>query len=170
MYEYITRLDDEAWNFIEPFCKDDLVFKTKNYINWQLSPQQYVSTPIDSKSLINSPYNGTGSNIFLCTFNAREHGILIGFISILVINNEANLKYFICSKEKEDIVIDALMEHLLKLKIKYIFTDNSTVVNNLKKRFTSFYIFSLLKKGIAHNDISKNFENFELKERDGHFM
>ncbi|MEP4779795.1 MAG: hypothetical protein ABJZ18_02360 [Algibacter sp.] len=169
-YEYLNYIDDESWGFIEPFCKKDLVFKTKNYINWHLNPRQYVVSPVQSKARVNSQYSGDRHKINLTTIKIIEKGNMIGFISFLMIGREAHLKYFISSKKNEDVVVNVLMEHLITEKINYIFTDDSCVVKNITKRFTTLYVFSLLKKGIAHKDISDKLVNHQLKERDGHFM
>lgn len=170
VFEYISQLDNDTWQFVESFCKNDLIYKTKEYINWQIDSNQYIKTPISKKSSTNSPYNGMAENIAITTLKVKKGEEVIGVISFLIINKEANIKYFIASEKHEKRVIAVLIEHLLKLGVNFLFTDSSVVAENISKNFKTFYTFSINKNAIAHNDIASSFGSHQLRERDGHFM
>ena len=64
-YEYISQLDEETWQSIEPSFKKDLIYKTKEYIDWQISPIQYLQTPIESKKTYPNLQTGISNNIYI---------------------------------------------------------------------------------------------------------
>ncbi|ALJ04038.1 hypothetical protein APS56_02200 [Pseudalgibacter alginicilyticus] len=169
-YEYINELDTQAWAFIEPLCKKDFIYKTKKYVNWQISKLQYIQTPINLKTPYSSLATGISKNIAIHNLKVLKEHKIIGFISFVVNYNELNVKYFLAENgENYNLCVDALIENFIKLQKKYIFTDDTKLANSIKQRFRTIFTHQVDKKALAHQDVDINFENQEILNSDGHF-
>lgn len=171
LYDYINELDNETWKFIKPLCKNDLILKTKEYINWQINNAQYTQTP-NSKQSYASLQAGCSSNIHIHNIKIMKNAKVVGFLSFTLNYNEYNVKYFLVkNSENYNTCVDVLIENLYATKAKFIFTDDLELSNNIKNRYKTIYTHKVTKKGLAHNDISVDLdsENLHLFNRDGHF-
>lgn len=169
-YDYITQLDNETWTFLEPELKNDLIYKTKEYVNWQISNTQYLQTPISQKKLIINLQTGSSHNIHIHNIKIISKGLIIGFISYTINYNELNVKYFITKDASNyDLCVDALVEHLVIAKRNFIFTDDSRLSDAIAKRYTTLFRHKVIKKGLTHNETDFDFEKFNLLNRDGNF-
>ncbi len=169
-YEYINQLDDETWGFVAPLCSKDLIYKTREYVNWQIQPQQYMQTPISAKYPFSSLHTGTSSNIYIHTLKIKRDNKIIGFLSYIINHHEFNVKYFLVEDKKNfDICVDVVMEHCLAAKRNFIFTDDTKLAESIVKRYTTIYTHKANKKGLAHIEIKEDLDNLTLLNRDGHF-
>lgn len=169
-YDYITQLDDETWRFVEPLCKNDIILKTREYVNWQLSNQQYTQTPIPKKFPLRSLQTGISDNINLRVIKILKDKRCVGFLSYVINHKEFNIKYFLVKEEKNyDICVDALIEHFIVEKSNFIFTDDTKLANTITKRYKTIFNYKVLKNALAHNETKLDFKNLEVLNRDGHF-
>ncbi|TSE05008.1 hypothetical protein [Aquimarina algiphila] len=169
-YDYMNQLDDATWEFIAPLCKDDLIYKTKEYVNWQINAMQYMQTPIATKHPYTSLQTGTSNNIYIHNLKIMKGDQIIGFLSYIINYNEFNVKYFLVKEEEYyDICIDALMDNFIKKKRKFIFTDDTKLSDCITKRYSTIFTHRVTKKGLAHDDTKLDFENSDILNRDGHF-
>ncbi|WP_378173687.1 hypothetical protein [Aquimarina sp. SS2-1] len=169
-YEYINRLDDDTWEFIRPLCDKDLIYKTKEYVNWQIDSGQYLQTPVPKRHPHKSLQTGISNNIYLHNLKIIKAGRLIGFLSYVVNFNEFNIKYFLVQDDENyDLCIDALMENFIKHKTTFIFTDDTKLSDNITKRYKTIFTHKVTKKGLAHNDTKIDIDNVMMLNRDGHF-
>ncbi|XMO86141.1 hypothetical protein AAFN75_15230 [Algibacter sp. AS12] len=169
-YEFINELDNDTWNFIKPLCKNDLILKTKDYVNWQLSNTQYLQVPTNHKRPYSNLQPGISDNIHIHNLKIIKDNSVIGFLSYIINYNEFNVKYFLVEDPiNYDVCVDVLMENLLKSKRNFIFTDDTELSDNLNKRYLSVFTHKVIKKGIAHNDTKFDYDSVTLFNRDGHF-
>ena len=169
-YEYLTQLDAESWAFIQPNCSKDIIYKTKDYIDWQLDSKQYVKTPVAKKFNLKTQIRGYSEAIDLFNIKVVKNDIMIGFISFLNYDKEFYLKYFLSDDENFDTVVAALMEHLLKLKASHLFTENEKVIAVIKKRYLTTFTHAAKKTALAHNELFKDLKSIDIQEQDGHFI
>ncbi|MBW1296537.1 hypothetical protein [Aquimarina litoralis] len=169
-YEYVNQLDNDTWRFIAPLCKSDLIYKTKEYVDWQIDASQYLQTPVPERHPYKSLQTGISNNIYLHNLKILKDDEIIGFLSYVVNYNEFNVKYFLVEKEENyDICVDALIENFIKQGTTFIFTDDTKLSDNITKRFKTIFTHKVTKKGLAHNDTKVETEHFEMLNRDGHF-
>lgn len=169
-YDFINQLDHETWSFIEPLCKNDLILKTFNYVNWQIDNNQYLQQPFSKKAPYKNLQTGISDNIHIHNLKIILNDNIIGFLSYVVNYNEFNVKYFLVNNEENyDLCVDVLMENLLKSKRNFMFTDDTKLSNNIKKRYFTLFIHKVLKKGLTHNDTEFDFDGVIMLNRDGHF-
>jgi len=168
-YEYINTLTDPIWNFVAPFLKNNVTYKTKEYLNWQLSAQQYVRTPISSKTKNKAILKGTAKDIHNCTFVVFKKEQRIGFISFVRINKTIYLKYCLAGNEHKVDVINALVEHIVHFKITSIYTDDTNVSHHIQNTFRTLYIHVSKKKALAHTLLTEELKGLTLSESDGNF-
>jgi hypothetical protein len=170
LYDYVNQLDDDAWKFIAPLCENDLIHKTKEYVNWQISNNQYTQTPISNKHPYRALQTGISNNIHIHNLNIIKDNEIIGFLSYIINFNELNVKYFLVKEEHNyDLCVDALIENFTTVRTKFMFTDDTKLSNNITKRYKTIFTHRVHKKGLAHNDTNLDFENSEILNRDGHF-
>ena len=170
LYDYINELDEDTWNFMEPLCKNDLILKSKEYINWQIDNKQYTQLVVPKRQPYTSLETGTSTNIYIHNLKIIKDKKIIGFLSYIINYNEFNVKYFIVEKEENyGLCIDALIENFIKKKTKFIFSDDAKLVENIRKRFFTVFTHKAVKKGLAHNNLKLNLEKVNLLNRDGHF-
>ncbi|MFD2562443.1 hypothetical protein [Aquimarina rubra] len=169
-YEYINQLDDETWELVKPLCDNDLIHKTKAYVNWQIDTSQYLQTPVPDKHPHKSLQTGISNNIYLHNLKIIKEDKIIGFLSYVINYNEFNVKYFLVKDEGNyNLCVDALMENFMKQRKTFIFTDDTKLSDNITKRYKTIFTHKVTKKGLAHNDTEIDSENFMMLNRDGHF-
>ncbi len=170
-YEYINQLDAATWNFIAPLCANDLIYKTKDYVNWQLNKFQYTQIPTTEKKQYNSLYTGEGKGIRIHNVKIIKENRIIGFLSYVVNHKEFNIKYFMVSDNANySICVDAVMEHFILSKANFIFTDDTKLSEKLNNKYTTVFIYKKEKKALIHKSIELE-KDLALKiyNRDGHF-
>lgn len=169
-YEYINELDQETWGFIEPLCKNDLIYKDKNYINWQINKKQYTEAPIMSKMSFHSLQAGYGVAMGIQNIKIFFDQKIIGFISYVRNMNECNIKYFLVEGEQYyDQCVASLMNHIHKEKLNFLFTDDSRLAAHIQKEYKTVFTYKKNKKGLAYKDVKIDKDQVQFFDRDGHF-
>ncbi len=169
-YEYINQIDDATWSFIEPLCAHDMIYKTKEYINWQIDASQYMQTPISHKHPYKSLQTGVSNNIHIHNLKIIKEQEVIGFLSYIINFNEFNVKYFLVKEDSYyNSCIDVLIDNFNAKKAKFIFTDDTKLSDAITSRFTTIFTHKVAKKGLAHNKTVIDFKNVNMLNRDGHF-
>ncbi|WP_203258676.1 hypothetical protein [Hyunsoonleella ulvae] len=168
-YEYISYINEKNWEFIAPFVKNDLVFKTKNYINWQINNNQYTNAPLNHKNnytcLISSISNKIHNNSLMVYLDHQ----LIGFISFLIRGNEFVTRYFLCSEKNYKFCADTLMEHFIKSKCTFLLTEDENLGKYIKNSFTSVYVNKRNIVSVYNNSLGFDLKNEFVYQQDGHF-
>jgi len=166
---YSSTIDDSIWNFISETCEKDIIPKSKEYINWQLSEEQYTQTTELNKLPYNCLIASISNDIYPITFSILKEGKIIGFVSYLVRNKEFEIKYFITLEECLDKCLDVLMHHFIKANTDTLLTENDTLGKYLQEKYHSVYINKRELNALAHKDIDFDFTNSKIYDRDGHF-
>jgi len=108
-YDYINQLDKEAWNFIAPLCEEDFIYKTREYVDWQIRGDQYTQTPIAKKFEYFPLQVGVSHNIAIYNLKIVKDEKIIGFLSFVINSNEFNVKYFLVGNNSDyGYCVDAL--------------------------------------------------------------
>ncbi len=166
----ITLLDDHTWNFVKKHCDDDVVPKTLEYINWQISNDQYHNLEHDEpKPSYQCLLGSISSRIYNLNFSVKKNNKVIGFISANIKDDRFVVRYFLTNEANFNFCIDALMERFIKSKCKVIQTENSVLGECLKKRYVDIYYNTRTLFSLFHNDINENFESRTLNDQDGYF-
>jgi len=169
-YEYLSIIDNSTWEFIKPFLNHDVIKKTKDYISWQLDPKQYIQTTIPRKNYAKAKIKGYTNKVNIYSFKVISNEKPIAFISILNFNGEVYIKYFIASNTHYELAVNALIEHCIVLKVSHIFTDDANLVNAIKRKIKTVFMYSIDKTAWVHNSVVNDVENLVFTERDGHFI
>ncbi len=168
--KYFHRLDVDSWNFIKPFVENDIVQKSREYINWQIDHKQYLSTPLDKKKSNIGLVRGYGSKIGMVNYMVTRDNAHIGFVSFHYIGRTAYMKYVLAHPDEMASVCATLYEHLNKLGVIYFFTDNASLAKHFLDNFSTVYHYTQTKKSMAHNSIYDMVGNAVVTEQDGHFI
>ncbi len=168
-FEYFNEIDSVSAKWILEHCKDDIISKTKDYINWQLSPEQYITTPIFDNVYEKVQLRDYAAVIGLYNFTVIQNKKIIGFISFSNHGGEVYLKYFISAANYMNQNISALMQHLVKLKISHIFTDNEEVGKLVKDFYKTTFVHKVKKVALMNNALIDKTKGLVLKEQDGNF-
>ena len=169
-YESLSKIDKTTWEFIQPLCENDLVYKTKEYVNWQLDNCQYLQTPIPKRNPYTSLLAGMRTNIHIYNLKITKNGAIIGFLSYIINYKEFNVKYFLVEDKKYyDLCVDVIIENFIEKRSTFIFTDDTRLSDTICKRYKTIFTHKVLKKGLAHNDTKLDFDNVNMLNRDGHF-
>ncbi len=169
-YHYLNKLDQKTWEFIKPLCTNDLVHKTKAYIDWQLDNSQYTQAPVISKFPQKSLQVGIGYNIRIHNVKIIKNEKVICFLSYIVNHKEFNIKYFLVKNESNYATcVDAVIEHFIQSRANFIFTDDTKLSNSINKQFITVFTYKKEKKALAHNSIEFNNKVLKIYNRDGHF-
>ncbi|MDY8136283.1 hypothetical protein [Aquimarina sp. 2201CG5-10] len=169
VYEYITKIDEPTWQFIEEACKNDCIIKDATYISWQIRNDQYTQTPIENRYPFKCLIAGASYRIYSTSFKVLLDNKIIGFISAIVRGNEFDIKYFIASDGHYDICIAALIENFNRSGANTIHTENETLGKKIVKQYTSIYTDKRKLNALAHNDIDFDFKQVTVYDQDGHF-
>jgi hypothetical protein len=169
-YEYLNELDIESWEFINAYCSNDVIYKTKEYVNWQLDSRQYLQAVVAEKHNLKSTIEGYSEKVHIFLIKVVKNDTMIGFLSFLNFDGVFYLKYFISAHENFGNMVDAFMEHLLKLKASHLYSENDKVIKAIKKRYLTTFTHAPVKTALAHNDLFQNLKNTDIQDQDGHFI
>ncbi|QFZ55882.1 hypothetical protein FEZ18_14250 [Oceanihabitans sp. IOP_32] len=168
-YQYFDTLDSSAWDFIKKHCENDLIPKSKAYINWQIDNQQYLKTSATNKAPYKCLLSSVSHNIYNSNFLVVKENKKIGFISALIRADEFVLRYFLCKKEDYDLCLTAVMHHFIKSKCTYILTDNTDLGKQIQKQYICVYTNKKQQYSLAHHAINYNFTSALIQDQDGNF-
>lgn len=166
----ITSLDNRTWNFIQTHCANDFVPKTKEYVNWQISNDQYHnSQSTDEENRQKCLLGSMSVGVRNLNFTVLKDKDIIGFVSANLRDMKFVIRYFLADEENYSSCVDALMEHFIKSKCKALQTENLTLAECIKKRYVNLYSNSRVLFSLFHNEVKGNFENITLNDQDGYF-
>lgn len=168
-YKYLETIDDNAWEFIKKHCENDLIPKSKSYINWQIDNQQYYVTKPSNKPHYKCLLSSVSHKIHNSNFLVISKNETIGFISVLVRDNEFILRYFLSNQKNYKLCLTALMDHFITSKCTYILTDDEVLGKAIKQAFISTYANKKAQFSLAHDTIDFNFDDAIINQQDGHF-
>lgn len=168
-YEYPIKIDAKTTTFINKHIQSDLTYKSEAYINWQISPEQYTSIGIPSKYKREYLQTGASTAISIKNITVIKDHQIIGFISFVQNKTESNIKYFLAEKEHYVLCVSALLEHVYKYRIQYIFTDNNELQQAITSNFRVFYTYKQEKRALKHKKLIENLDHLDIKDQDGHF-
>ncbi len=165
-YKSVNVINDDEWRFIEKHTLNDLIPKSKNYINWQIDNSQYTNTK-------STPYRclvtSISRRIYNVNFFVIRNNEIIGFISSLVRDNEYITRYFLCDIENYNFCLDALMENFIKTQCIYLLVEDEGLGKKINNKFIKIYKNLKEQISLAHNDIDIDFKNKKVYQQDGHF-
>ncbi|MFS4481936.1 hypothetical protein ACKGJY_02880 [Hyunsoonleella sp. 2307UL5-6] len=168
-YEYVSDVDELLWQFIAPFCKKDLIPKSKEYISWQIDNNQYTNALIRNKypkkCLISSVYD----RVYNSSYIIKKENTIIGFTSFLIRGNEVMVRYFICEDDYLELCANAIIENIVKLKATNIQTENEKLGRYIENQFIHLHNDKRKLYALAHNDMNIDFEHAIINDRDGNF-
>ncbi|GGD10086.1 hypothetical protein [Hyunsoonleella pacifica] len=168
-YEYISNIDETLWEFISPFCKEDLVPKSKEYINWQIDNSQYTNAPLCAKQQHKCLVSSIHERAYNISYSIKKEDKIIGFTSFLIRGKEAMVRYFISDDDDMACCADALMENILQTKATNLQTENEKLGNYIKNKFINLYTNKRKLYALAYNNINIDFDNTFINDRDGNF-
>lgn len=169
-YDYVTVINDELWQFLSPFYKNDLVPKSKSYLNWQINNNQYTNAPIKEKRTHDCLIASINSNIYNLSLSVNKNNKRVGFISILIRNKEVIVRYFTCNNEHFETCADALMEQLIATKTTNLQTENETLGHYIQKKYSNIYTDKRKLYGLINKNISDVIpEGIVINDQDGNF-
>jgi len=168
-YEYVSKIDKPIWNFLANFCEQDIIPKSQEYINWQLSSEQYMSTTIFEKYPYNDLVASISHKIYPITFSIIENDEIIGFTSTLVRGNEFEVKYFIASEEHYEKCMDALLHNFIKVGANTFLTENENLGKRILKKYQTIFYNQRKLDALAHKELDFDVTDMKVYDRDGHF-
>lgn len=168
-YEYVSDIDESIWQFLAPFCEQDLIPKSKEYISWQIDNNQYTNAPIRHKYIHNCLLSTIYKRVYNISYTIKKEGEIIGFTSFLIRGNEAMVRYFITKQGYLEDCADALMENVVQTRATNLQTENEALGKYVNKKFLNLYTDKRKLYALAHNDMNIDFENAIINDRDGNF-
>ncbi|MFD1613959.1 hypothetical protein [Gelatiniphilus marinus] len=168
-YKYLETIDDNDWEFIKKHCENDLIPKSKSYLNWQIDNQQYLETSTTNKAPYKCLLSSVSHKIHNRSFLVINKNKTIGFISVLIRDNEFIVRYFLSNQTNYNLCLTALMDHFITSKCTYILTDDEVLGKHIKLKFMSTYVNIKEQFSLAHDTIDFNFDGAIMKQQDGYF-
>ncbi len=168
-YEYVSYIDETLWSYINPFCKNDLIPKTKEYINWQIDNNQYTNALTNNKQPFKCLLNSIQKRVYNINYIVKINNKTIGFTSFLIRGKEAIVRYFICENENLEKCADALLENISLTQVSNLQTENKKLGSYLQKKYTNIYTNKRELYALGHNDLNIYFGKAPINDRDGNF-
>ncbi|MDO5971145.1 hypothetical protein Q4Q35_15155 [Flavivirga aquimarina] len=165
--EYISDINKNTWLFIEKHVVNDLIPKSKDYINWQIDNNQY--TLKNKKLSYNCLIGSISHKIHNTNFFVKMGNKIIGFISVLVRGDEFVTRYFLCDHDHYQYCLDALMEYFIESKCTFLLTEDEVLGAHISKKFLKAFTNKRALVSLVHNDISLDFSDKKVYQQDGHF-
>lgn len=171
--EYVNSIDQETWDFVKIFSKNDLIPKSQEFLDWKLSDCSNIVAPLSR--YIENEYDFSAfvkNRSFKISYKIFLHNEIIAFCFFTVNKNNASLQFNYCSLEHIDIVSTILVLHILKLKVDSFFCEDDDVFNAIKKKrwlFIKSFIFekdAIISKKIIEN-LNENYKKTKIHFGDG---
>ncbi|WP_298496337.1 hypothetical protein [uncultured Algibacter sp.] len=167
----VEFIDDNIWFFIEKLCLEDLVPKSKDYINWQISNNQYevIQDGLDKagyKCLLNSISN----KIYNINTVVKFENEIIGFISAYVSGNRFVIRYFVANEPYYRDCVNVMIKNFIQSKCTILQTEDTKLGELINSSY--FKVYSDVKElvSLKHNDIDINLNSKVVKDQDGNMF
>jgi len=168
-YNYITKIDNEIWNFLEPKLKNDVVPKSRDYMNWQLSNDQSPQSIVNEKAKYTDLVASTLNQIYHINFSIIHSGKIIGFVSALVRANEFYMKYFITEDGYYEYCVDALIENFNSTHTNTFYSEDEKLGSKIAEKYMTVHVSKRQIYSLANNEIDFNFEKIRVQDQDANF-
>ena len=147
-YERVQLIDDVTWDFIEKQCSNDIVPKSKEYVNWQLNNNQYhvIKDNVNKfgyKCLLGS----ISEKIYNLNIVVKRNNEIVGFISGLVLGNRFIVRYFITTDIYYYDCVNIMIENFINTKCTILQTENSKLGEHVIGNY--FKVYSDVKELIS---------------------
>lgn len=170
-YKNISLIDDDSWRFIKEYCSKDIVPKSKEYVNWQISNNQYHLVKNNSDKPNYKCLLGTVSEkIYNLNIIVKFDDGVIGFISGFVSGNRMVIRYFIANETYYNDCASILIRNLMHCKCTILQTEDSKLAELLRSKYFKVYSDAKKLEALIHNDVNINLENSIISDRDGSFF
>lgn len=170
-YESVLSINNEAWSFLEKQSKDDLVPKSKDYINWQIDNNQYQLLKDDSKEINHRCLLGTISKkICNVSYVVKNENKIIGFISGFITGNRFIVRYFVTNEAYYNDCLSILVKSFITFKCTILQTEDDVLGERIKERFFKVYADDKELLSLIHNDVNESFSGITVKDQDGNFF
>jgi hypothetical protein len=171
VYENVEYIDNNTWRFIQEHIKNDVVPKTKDYINWQITNNQYLQINSDSQNMKQKCLlDSISKKIYNINIVVKKGNEVVGFISGLVSGKRFTLRYFIASDMHFNDCLKILIEHLIKHKCTILQTENSKVGEAIITKYAKVYADVKELISLKHNDVSVDLNDVMITDQDGNFI
>jgi len=170
-YERVQLIDDDTWRFIEKNCSNDIVPKSKEYINWQITNNQYHVIDDNANKLEYKCLLGTISKkIYNLNIVVKHNNEIVGFISGFVSRNRFIVRYFITTETYYNDSVNIMIKNLISSKCTILQTENNKLGEHVIGNY--FKVYADVKELISliHDDVTVNFENSIMTDQDGNFF
>ncbi len=170
-HENVQFIDDDTWSFLEKHCSKDIVPKNMDYINWQISNNQYhvvnhnTDKP-DYKCLLGT----ISEKIYNLNVVVKMDNEIIGFISGFVSENRFMVRYFIATETYYNDCVNIMIKNLIDSKCTILQTENSKLGDYVNSKYSKVYSDVKELVSLIHYDVTSNFENSIMTDQDGNFF
>ena len=170
-YSSVNSVSEEVWQFLEKHLVNDLVPKSKEYINWQITNKQYHllnkgQDKLDYKCLLGT----ISKKIYNINFVVKNDDVTVGFISGFVSGNRFIVRYFIYEESYYDDCLNVLMKALIDSKCTILQTENYKVGEGLSNKYFKVYVDSKELLSLIHNDVNINIDDSMVFDQDGSYF
>jgi len=168
-YNYVSKIDNDIWSFLKSKLEKDIIPKSKEYINWQLSNNQSSQSIVSEKSRFTDLISGTLHQVYHMNFSIIHNNKIIGFVSALVRANEFYMKYFIVEDEYYERCVGALIENFNNTDTNTFYCEDEKLGEEIERRYTTVHVSKRRLYSMAHDDIDFNFESIKVQDQDANF-
>ena len=166
----ISEIDVDAWNFIEKNSSTDIVPKSKEFINWQISNNQYHNLAVEKEPDYKCLLGTIAKKIYNSNFVIRSENEIVGFVSGFVSGNRFIIRYFISNETYYDDCLNVLIKGLIDSKCTLLQTENSELGDNIINKYFKVYADVKELVSLVHNDVDINLQNAVVTDQDGNFF
>lgn len=131
---YLSYIDDETYVFIKAHSNNDLFLRTQPMLNWILQYSFTQACPLMERTLPKTPFapaKARSNQMYAVQVLDKER--LIGFYILKHTEDDLHVLYLYYDTEAADKVFASLSDHLKRLKIEQLTTDDEVLANYMRK-------------------------------------
>ena len=169
-YKNVQYIEDEVWSFLEKHCISDIVPKSKDYVNWQISNSQYQILKNSDKSNYNCLLGSISENINNINIVVKLNNETVGFVSAFNSKNRFVIRYFIANEANYNDCLSIMFRAFKRSKCTILQTENEKLGKLISSKYFKVYCDVKELVSLVHNDVNVDFNNSLITDQDGNMF
>ncbi len=139
-FEYLSELDDEAWEFIQQQQAGELIHRDRAELDWLLRHPWLLQAPLKDRNAERYHFSSVAASFYFLAIKLYDKELNVVAVVLLSYREGAvKLPYVYCETGREEIVWQLIDQHLLAMKAETLTVFQPRLIGHLAKRHHPFF-------------------------------
>lgn len=140
-FEYLSEIDEEAWNFIQQHKRNELVNRGKEDLKWIAQNPWLLSSLLKDHNASRYHFSATASCFNFLNIKVYDAQLnMKAFLLLSIRGNNLKVPYVYFEKDCEHYALEIIYHHMLTMKLNMLTVFHPVLVAMIKKGKTPFFL------------------------------